>query len=99
MYKVYILQSEKNGRYYIGHTQDLVVRLSRHNNGKVRSTKNYKPWVVIYTENFETKHEAYKREFEIKSYKSGNSFKELVKMGGFLSGQKGQTVNLLAPPS
>ncbi|WP_083852701.1 GIY-YIG nuclease family protein [Pedobacter arcticus] len=36
----YILQSEKSGRFYIGHTQDLIERLKRHNSGMVKATKN-----------------------------------------------------------
>ena len=100
MYKAYILQSEKSGKYYIGHTQDLENRLKRHNDGRVRSTKEHRPWKVIYTESFNTKEEVYRRELKIKSYKGGEAFKKLIsKMGGFPSGQRGQTVNLLAPPS
>ncbi len=49
-----------------------------HNLGKVKSTKFYKPWKVIYTETFNTKPEAYKREQQIKSYKSGEAFKKLI---------------------
>lgn len=32
VYYVYILQSEKDGSYYIGSTQDVTERLHRHNN-------------------------------------------------------------------
>lgn len=78
MFKVYILKSKINGRYYIGHTEDLENRLSRHNRGLVKSTKSYRPWRVVYTEEFENKNDAYKREFKIKSYKGGNSFKKLI---------------------
>ena len=78
MFKVYILQSEKNKRYYIGHTHDLDNRLHRHNNSQTRSTKNGIPWEVVYTEDYPTKSEAYRREFEIKSYKSGILFKKLL---------------------
>ncbi len=78
MYFVYILQSIQNKRHYTGHTDDLEDRLRRHNNGLVKSTKPHCPWKVIYTENFATKSEAYKRELEIKSYKSGIKFKKLL---------------------
>lgn len=79
MYKVYILKSEKFGRYYIGHTKDLENRIERHNQGKVRSTKAYRFWNLVYSENFENKKEACKREMEIKSFKSGLAFKSLLK--------------------
>lgn len=80
MYKVYILESLNNlNRHYIGHTNDLNVRLQRHNEGLVRSTKAYAPWKIIHTEFFESRSEAYKREMQIKSYKGGNAFKNLIK--------------------
>ena len=67
MYTTYILKSIKFGNNYYGHTKDMSNRLKRHNQGKVRSTKAYKPWKVIYTEEFETKSEAYQREMFFKS--------------------------------
>ena len=78
MYKVYILQSLKNNRFYIGHTSNLENRLLYHNNGKVRATKGGIPWKSIYIEDYSTKSEAHKREFEIKNYKGGIKFKKLI---------------------
>jgi putative endonuclease len=40
MFYTYIIQSEKSGRYYIGHTENIEARLERHNAGKVTATKN-----------------------------------------------------------
>ena len=65
-------------RFYIGNTADLDKRLKEHNAGRTKSTKAYVPWKVIYTENYETKSQAVRREFEIKSYKSGIKFYSLV---------------------
>ena len=76
MFVVYILKSDKNGRHYYGHTKNLDNRLKLHNSGRVRSTKAYKPWKVIYTETYATKSSAYKREMFFKSiegYKYLNS--------------------------
>ncbi|MFA4937142.1 MAG: GIY-YIG nuclease family protein [Patescibacteria group bacterium] len=78
MYITYILQSQTNQKYYIGHTENLEQRLSRHNKGLVRSTKSGIPWRVIYIEKFNSKSEAYKRELQIKSYKGGEAFKKLI---------------------
>ena len=78
MYQVYILKSEKLEKYYIGHSHDIVLRLESHNHGKVRSTKAYRPWKIVYSEISESKQEAYKREFQIKSYKGGEAFKKLL---------------------
>ena len=70
MYHVYILESQKNGKFYIGHTDDLDRRLLDHNSGKVKSTRNYRPWVRRYAEAYPTRIEATRRELEIKSKKS-----------------------------
>ncbi|MEX2052075.1 MAG: GIY-YIG nuclease family protein [Candidatus Paceibacterota bacterium] len=77
MFQVYILKSIKNEKHYIGHTGNLDDRLSRHNGGQVKSTKSSVPWDIVYTETFNTKQEAYQREFELKSYKGGIKFKKL----------------------
>jgi len=78
MFTVYILQSIKNNRYYIGHASDMITRLARHNAGMVKSTKSFIPWKIIYTENYNTKSEAYRRELEVKNYKRGIKFKRLL---------------------
>ncbi len=78
MYKVYILKSKKNGRHYIGHTEDLKNRIIKHNSGSVKSTRSGIPWELLYNEEYKTRSEAYKRELEIKSYKGGIKFKRLL---------------------
>ena len=79
MYNVYILESlQKRNKYYIGHTCNLVNRLGRHNRGLVKSTKSARPWKIVYSETFDTKSFAYKRELKIKSYKGGEAFKRLI---------------------
>jgi len=78
MYKVYILKSINFRRYYVGHTADINKRVEDHNAGLTRSTKGYVPWELIYTEDYQTKAEAMRREKQIKSYKGGNAFKKLI---------------------
>jgi putative endonuclease len=75
----YILQSESNGCYYVGHTEDLTRRLREHNGGKTRSLKAYLPVHIVYSEDFSTKQEAFRRERQIKKYKGGEAFKRLVR--------------------
>ncbi len=79
MYFVYILYSNSLSNYYIGHCQSLSKRLGQHNKGKVRSTKRGVPWQIVYTEIFTTRLQASMREKQIKSYKSGEAFKKLVR--------------------
>ena len=70
MYTIYILESLKSGKYYVGHTENLENRILRHNAGQVISTRNKDPWKVSYSENFTSKIDANRRELEIKSKKS-----------------------------
>ncbi|MDA3840455.1 MAG: GIY-YIG nuclease family protein [Patescibacteria group bacterium] len=67
---VYILYSESFGRYYVGSCINIDQRLDRHNAGATSSTKPYRPWVVVYSEEYSTKGEAIKRELQIKKKKS-----------------------------
>ena len=78
MFYTYILQSQKSGRYYIGHTSNIDERLEKHNTGKVIATKNKGPWLIIYHEQYETKSEANSRELYIKSMKSRVYIKKLI---------------------
>ena len=75
---VYILQSLKDKKYYIGETSNVALRLLFHNAGKQRSTKNRIPFIIILIEQFETREEALQREKQIKSWKGGNAFKTLI---------------------
>jgi len=79
MYVVYILRSCVNGRYYIGHSGNLVRRLKEHNRGVVRSTKAFRPWEIVHSEEKATKGEAVTRELQIKRYRHGEAFLRLLK--------------------
>jgi putative endonuclease len=68
MYTVYVLKSEKDGKRYIGFTNNLARRICEHNSGGVKSTRNRKPFKLIYTEEFTIKKEAMLRE---KFFKTG----------------------------
>jgi len=67
---VYILQSTKDGTYYIGSTNDLSDRIIRHNQGRSKYTKSKRPWEVVYSEEFDDRASAVNREKELKSWKS-----------------------------
>jgi len=79
MFIVYIIQSDKSSRYYIGHTQNISERLKRHNRSGVKSTKYGIPWKVVYTEKHKNKSDAFKREMQIKGFKGGILFQKLLK--------------------
>ena len=50
IYYVYAIKSEVDGRIYIGFSSAVEKRLAEHNAGKTKSTKGYRPWKMIYTE-------------------------------------------------
>jgi len=79
MYIVYIIQSQRSGRYYVGSTSDLQKRIQYHNVGKNRSTRLRGPWSVVYSEQYSDKQSALARERQIKSWKGGVAFKKLIK--------------------
>ena len=61
-YFVYFLQSEKNGDIYVGSTSDIAKRIARHNAGGVKSTKGYRPWILLKYLTFASRSEAMKAE-------------------------------------
>ena len=77
-YHIYILQSEKTGKYYVGSTNNVTERFEQHNKGRVHSTKSGKPWRMIYSEKFDTLSEARKRELQIKNWKSRSAIERLM---------------------
>lgn len=81
MYYVYILQSKLNSELYTGSSNDLKKRFQEHNDGKVTSTKRYKPWKLIYYEAYQTEKLARIREKRLKY--NGNAMRELKKRIGF----------------
>jgi putative endonuclease len=70
MFKVYILYSAKYDKIYIGFTADLDSRLLSHNKLATKGwTIRFRPWNLIYTQDFQTKQEAMKREKYLKSFR------------------------------
>ncbi len=78
MFFTYVLQSERDEKFYIGHTSNLVRRIERHNDGRVPATKYRIPMYLVYSEEFETKSEAARREAYLKGLKGGNYFHKII---------------------
>lgn len=66
-YYVYVLQSEKDYKWYTGCTDDLQKRFKEHNGGYVSSTKGRGPFQLLYYEASLDKHDAFAREKYLKS--------------------------------
>ena len=76
---LYIIQSQKDGSYYVGSTKDLVRRLKRHNEGRSKYTKGRRPWELVYNEEYPDRPTAMKREQEIKRRKDKLFIANLVR--------------------
>ena len=68
MYYTYVLQSVKDKEFYTGMTKDLKLRFEQHNKGVVESTKNRRPFEIVYYEACNSKIDARKREKYLKTY-------------------------------
>ncbi len=77
-YCVYILHSQSKDRYYTGYSSNPEERVVEHNLGATPSTRPGRPWRLVYTEEFDSKNEAIKRESEIKRMKSRKYLKTLI---------------------
>ena len=67
MIMVYAIRSSSRNYLYVGMTNDLERRLKEHNNGENRSTKAYKPFTLIYSEEFPDRVSARIKERYLKS--------------------------------
>jgi putative endonuclease len=74
----YVLYSDTHKRLYIGQTDNLDRRLLQHNKGKVPSTRAYLPYKLIYTESFDRRIDAVKREKELKNTEGRRLLKKFI---------------------
>jgi putative endonuclease len=77
-YSVYILKSEKDESFYIGYSEDILKRLEKHNSSKTGYTSTKKPWKLVYTEGFDNKTDAIKREKFLKRQKNSTFYENLI---------------------
>src|SRR5689334_2487904 len=82
MYGVYILQNPA-GRFYIGSTDDLPARVTRHNSTEGIKTYTHinGPWTLVWSEEHSTRSSAMIREKQIKSMKSSRWIRETLLNG------------------
>jgi len=78
MYFTYIIQSQYDNSYYIGHSSDMKIRLEHHNQGLSRYTSKKIPWILVYIETFQTKGEASKRELFLKKQRNHTFYERLI---------------------
>jgi putative endonuclease len=69
MYYVYVLRSQKNGRFYTGSTNDWRRRIAEHNEGRSTASRPNRPFETILIEEYESRSAAVQRELILKSGK------------------------------
>jgi putative endonuclease len=74
---VYVMKSGRDGKLYLGSTNDLKKRYLEHTNGKVHSTKYRLPVELVYYEAYRDEKLARRRESRLKSF--GKGYQELKK--------------------
>jgi len=77
-YWVYVIQSEVDKRLYVGLSGNIAKRLKSHNNGETFSTKGFRPWNLVYSEEVGDRQEARKREKFLKRGFGKEFIKKLV---------------------
>ena len=84
-YFVYLIKSinSKRNKSYVGYTNNLRLRLIKHNSNKgAKSTKGYK-WILVYSKRFKTKRKAMSYEYTFKK-----NYKERKKILDLYSNEK-----------
>ena len=67
-YYVYLLRCSDDS-YYVGHTNDLEQRLAAHERGAIEGyTLSRRPVVLVFSDQFSTRLEAFHRERQIKGW-------------------------------
>lgn len=67
-YFVYVLLSEKDNKFYTGYTKNIELRFEQHQKGLVKSTRNRRPFKLIYYEACLNQQDATHREKYLKSF-------------------------------
>jgi putative endonuclease len=68
MHYTYVLQRQMDMKFYVGYTKDLKLRFDQHQKGFVESTKNRRPFRLIYYEASIDRSDASRREKYLKTH-------------------------------
>ncbi len=78
---VYILQSRRDGRFYIGSTVDLKERLRHHRGGFTPSTKRFGGIEYLFSHEYPTLKEARTIEKKLKNLKRKDYIEKIIRDG------------------
>ena len=75
---VYILKSLSAAKYYVGSSENPNRRSEFHNTIEKGFTSRYRPWEIVFTQEFSSKSEVLRVEKKIKNWKSRKMIEKLV---------------------
>ena len=78
---VYILLSQKNNSYYIGGSNCPERRLLEHNGGKSKYTKNNRPYVIAFYQEYDSLKTARQIEYKLKKLASRKIIEKIITEG------------------
>ena len=78
MYYIYILKSRNRNYSYIGTTNNLERRLTEHNSGINKTTRAWKPFVLVYQKEYNILSDARKQEWFLKCTPQGGKLKRKI---------------------
>ena len=76
---VYILKSHIANKFYVGSSENPERRLQFHNTIEEGFTSRYRPWEIVFKQEFESKTEGQTAERKIKSWKSRKMIEKVIK--------------------
>lgn len=79
MYFTYVLRSMRDGKMYVGFTSDLRRRFSEHQQGRNVSTKNRRPFELLFYEAFKDERDALRRESYFKTNKGKIALRQIIR--------------------
>ena len=81
MHFTYILFSKRRNKYYVGSSSNLESRLLKHNTNHKGFTGKVGDWEIVYSKGFLTREDSFKREKQIKLWKSRLMIEKLIAGG------------------
>jgi putative endonuclease len=78
---VYILQDKKNGKFYIGSTNNVESRFKQHKSKKHHSSKCLTDPEIVFKQKFDSLKIARKIELRLKKYKRKDFIEKIIRDG------------------
>jgi putative endonuclease len=77
-YSSYVLYSPERGDFYYGYFEDIEKVLEMHNSGQIAFTRGRGPWVLMFSESYDTKMRAIRQVGFYRSVKGQRFLKKVL---------------------